>query len=333
MKTKNATEAKTLQQLIDGYAKIRTELSKTIVGQNEVIEQLLISLFAGGHCLITGAPGLAKTLLVKTISQILNLEFSRIQFTPDLMPADITGTEVLTESGRTRKLNFVPGPVFANMVLADEINRTPPKTQAALLEAMQEHQVTAAGQRHPLPEPFFVLATQNPIEMEGTYPLPEAQLDRFMFNVVIDYLPEDDEVKVVQQTTAEPAKPGKPIFTAKAMLKFIALVRKVPVAEDVSRYAVRLAAASRPLQENSLEYVDKWVNWGAGLRAAQFLVLGAKARALLLGATHVTVEDVQALASPVLRHRILVNYRAEAEGITTEKVIEHLLEAIPSEIK
>jgi MoxR-like ATPase len=219
------------------------------------------------------------------------------------------------------------------MVLADEINRTPPKTQAALLEAMQEHQVTAAGQRHPLPEPFFVLATQNPIEMEGTYPLPEAQLDRFMFNVVIDYLPEDEEVEVVRQTTAEPIKPGKPIFNAKAMLRFIALVRKVPVAEDVSRYAVRLAAASRPLQKGSLEYVDKWVNWGAGLRAAQFLVLGAKARALIMGNTHVTVEDVQALARPVLRHRILVNYRAEAEGITAEKVIEHLLDTISTEIK
>ncbi|MBG30498.1 MAG: AAA family ATPase [Opitutae bacterium] len=332
MKTSNATEAKTLKQLIDGYAKIRTELAKTIVGQDKVIEQLLISLFAGGHCLITGAPGLAKTLLVKTISQILALEFSRVQFTPDLMPADITGTEVLTETGKGRKLSFVPGPVFANMVLADEINRTPPKTQAALLEAMQEHQVTAAGKRHPLPEPFFVLATQNPIEMEGTYPLPEAQLDRFMFNVVIDYLPEDEEVAVVQQTTAEPNAPVKPIFNAKTMTKFIGLVRKVPVAEDVSRYAVRLAAASRPLQEESIEYVDKWVNWGAGLRAAQNLVLGAKARALITGNTHVTVEDIQALAHPVLRHRILVNYRAEAEGITTEKVIEHLLETVSTTI-
>ena len=333
MKTSNATEAKTLKQLIEGYTKIRAELRKTIVGQNEVIEQLMISLFAGGHCLITGAPGLAKTLLVKTIAHILDLQFSRVQFTPDLMPADITGTEVLTETGKTRTLNFVPGPVFANMVLADEINRTPPKTQAALLEAMQEHQVTAAGQRHPLPEPFFVLATQNPIEMEGTYPLPEAQLDRFMFNVVIDYLPEDEEVEVVQQTTTTLAKLGKPIFNDKAMLRFIALVRKVPVAEDLSRYAVRLAAASRPLQKGSSEYVDQWVNWGAGLRAAQFLVLGAKARALILGNTHVTIEDVQALARPVLRHRILVNYRAEAEGITTEKVIEHLLETVSSEIK
>ena len=333
MKTKTTTEAETLTQLVEGYLQIRAELGKTIVGQSEVIEQVLIALFAGGHCLITGAPGLAKTLLVKSISEILDLQFSRVQFTPDLMPADITGTEVLSETEEGRKLTFMPGPVFANILLADEINRTPPKTQAALLEAMQEHQVTAAGQRHPLPEPFFVLATQNPIEMEGTYPLPEAQLDRFMFNVVIDYLPEDDEVEVVRQTTAEPTKPGKSLFNAEAMLRFIALVRQMPVAEDISRYAVRLAAASRPHQDRSLEYINEWVNWGAGLRAAQFLVLGAKARALLLGNTHVTVEDVQALARPVLRHRILVNYRAEAEGITTEKVIEHLLESISPVIK
>jgi MoxR-like ATPase len=333
MKTKTTTEAETLTQLVEGYLQIRAELGKTIVGQSEVIEQVLIALFAGGHCLITGAPGLAKTLLVKSISEILDLQFSRVQFTPDLMPADITGTEVLSETEEGRKLTFMPGPVFANILLADEINRTPPKTQAALLEAMQEHQVTAAGQRHPLPEPFFVLATQNPIEMEGTYPLPEAQLDRFMFNVVIDYLPEDDEVEVVRQTTAEPTKPGKSLFNAEAMLRFIALVRQMPVAEDISRYAVRLAAASRPHQDGSLEYINEWVNWGAGLRAAQFLVLGAKARALLLGNTHVTVEDVQALARPVLRHRILVNYRAEAEGITTEKVIEYLLESISPVIK
>jgi MoxR-like ATPase len=333
MKTKTTTEAETLTQLVEGYLQIRAELGKTIVGQSEVIEQVLIALFAGGHCLITGAPGLAKTLLVKSISEILDLQFSRVQFTPDLMPADITGTEVLSETEEGRKLTFMPGPVFANILLADEINRTPPKTQAALLEAMQEHQVTAAGQRHPLPEPFFVLATQNPIEMEGTYPLPEAQLDRFMFNVVIDYLPEDDEVEVVRQTTAEPTKPGKSLFNAEAMLRFIALVRQMPVAEDISRYAVRLAAASRPHQDRSLEYINEWVNWGAGLRAAQFLVLGAKARALLLGNTHVTVEDVQSLARPVLRHRILVNYRAEAEGITTEKVIEYLLESISPVIK
>jgi MoxR-like ATPase len=333
MKTKTTTEAETLTQLVEGYLQIRAELGKTIVGQSEVIEQVLIALFAGGHCLITGAPGLAKTLLVKSISEILDLQFARVQFTPDLMPADITGTEVLSETEEGRKLTFMPGPVFANILLADEINRTPPKTQAALLEAMQEHQVTAAGQRHPLPEPFFVLATQNPIEMEGTYPLPEAQLDRFMFNVVIDYLHEDDEVEVVRQTTAEPTKPGKSLFNAEAMLRFIALVRQMPVAEDISRYAVRLAAASRPHQDRSLEYINEWVNWGAGLRAAQFLVLGAKARALLLGNTHVTVEDIQALARPVLRHRILVNYRAEAEGITTEKVIEYLLESISPVIK
>ena len=249
------------------------------------------------------------------------------------MPADITGTEVLSEAARGRKLTFVPGPVFANMLLADEINRTPPKTQAALLEAMQEHQVTAAGKRHPLPEPFFVLATQNPIEMEGTYPLPEAQLDRFMFNVVIDYLPEDEEVEVVRRTTVDPVKPGKPLFTAAGMIRFIKLVRKVPVADDLVRYAVRLAAASRPNQEGSSDFVNDWVNWGAGLRAAQFLILGAKARALLLGNTHVTIEDVRALAQPVLRHRVLVNYRAEAEGISTEKVIEHLLENVSPEAK
>ncbi len=328
MKTTNKTDAKTLKQLLDGYERLREELSKTIVGQEEVVEQLLVSLFAGGHCLITGAPGLAKTLLVKTVAHVLDLRFSRIQFTPDLMPADITGTEVLSETEEGRRLMFVPGPVFANMVLADEINRTPPKTQAALLEAMQEHQVTAAGRRHLLPEPFFVLATQNPIEMEGTYPLPEAQLDRFMFNLVVDYLPEDDELNVVLQTTAEPPELGEPIFDPETMTRFLALVRKVPVAEDVGRYAVRLAAASRPRTGEALPYVDEWVNWGAGLRAAQCLVLGGKARALLRGGTHVTVEDIRALSPPVLRHRILVNYRAEAEGVTTEKVIEHLLENV-----
>jgi len=331
-RTKTSAEARTLKQLVDGYSKIRAELGKSIIGQGEVIDQILVALFAGGHCLITGAPGLAKTLLVKSIAHIFKLDFSRIQFTPDLMPADITGTEVLSETARGRKLNFMPGPVFANMLLADEINRTPPKTQAALLEAMQEHQVTASGKRHPLPEPFFVLATQNPIEMEGTYPLPEAQLDRFMFNVVIDYLPEDQEVEVVRQTTAELAKPGKPLFTAAGMIRFIKLVRKVPVADDLTRYAVRLAAASRPHQASSSEFINDWVNWGAGLRAAQCLILGAKARSLLLGGTHVTIDDVRALAHPVLRHRVLVNYRAEAEGITTDKVIEHLLENVSPEM-
>jgi len=326
------TEAETVEQLIEGYGRIKAELGKTIVGQHDVIEEILIALFAGGHCLITGAPGLAKTLLVKSIAEIFDLKFSRVQFTPDLMPADITGTEVLSETDTGRQLTFVPGPVFANIILADEINRTPPKTQAALLESMQEHQVTAAGHRHPLPQPFFVLATQNPIEMEGTYPLPEAQLDRFMFNVYIDYLPEDQEVSVVQQTTSDDSEPIQSLFDADDVLRFNALVRKVPVAEDLARYAVRLAAASRPHQEGTPDFTNEWVSWGAGLRAAQFLVLGAKARTLIHGRSHVTIEDIQALAPPVLRHRILVNYRAEAEGVTTGKVIEQLLETVPSEV-
>ena len=322
------TEAETVEQIIQGYTRIKAELGKTIIGQQEVIDEILISLFAGGHCLITGAPGLAKTLLVKSIAEILDLKFSRIQFTPDLMPADITGTEVLSETDEGRQLRFVPGPVFANIILADEINRTPPKTQAALLESMQEHQVTAAGHRHPLPQPFFVLATQNPIEMEGTYPLPEAQLDRFMFNVIIDYLPEDHEVAVVQQTTADQVESIEPLFNGDDVLRFHDLVRKVPVAEDIVRYAVRLAASSRPHQENTPKFVNEWVSWGAGLRAAQFLVLGAKARTLIQGRSHVETQDIQALAAPVLRHRVLVNYRAEAEGMSTQKIIGQLLDHV-----
>ena len=325
-----AAEAQTVEQIKAGHARIERELAKVIVGQKAVIEQLLIALFAGGHCLITGAPGLAKTLLVKSIAQVFHLKFQRVQFTPDLMPADITGTEILQDTGGERKLTFVPGPVFANMILADEINRTPPKTQAALLEAMQEHQVTAAGVRHALPEPFFVLATQNPIEMEGTYPLPEAQLDRFMFNVVIDYLPEDDEVEVVKQTTSSRPAPIEAIFTGEDVLRFHDIVRKVPIAQDLVRYAVRLAAASRPKQPNAPDFVNEWISWGAGLRAGQFLVLGAKVRALLQGRAHVTIEDIQALAHPTLRHRILLNYRAEAEGVTAESVIGKLLEAVKS---
>ena len=327
------TEKQVYENLVASRARIKAELGKVIIGQHEVVEQLLLVLIAGGHCLITGAPGLAKTLLVKSIAQIFHLKFQRIQFTPDLMPADITGTEILEQSGDGRRsMVFVPGPIFANMILADEINRTPPKTQAALLEAMQEHQVTATGVRHALPEPFFVLATQNPIEMEGTYPLPEAQLDRFMFNVVIDYLPEDDEVAVVAQTTARRAEPIQPIFTGEDVLRFHELVRKVPMAEDVVRYAVRLAATSRPRQKNTPDFVNDWVNWGAGLRAAQFLVLGAKARALLQGRTFANVDDVKSLAHPVLRHRILVNYRAEAEGTNVEKVIDRLLATVPTPV-
>ncbi len=322
------SEQEIVELLHSGRIRIDSELSKVIVGQRNVIEELLIALFSGGHCLITGAPGLAKTLLVKSIAQIFHLQFRRIQFTPDLMPADITGTEILQESAEGRRMVFAQGPIFANMILADEINRTPPKTQAALLEAMQEHQVTAAGVRHTLPEPFFVLATQNPIEMEGTYPLPEAQLDRFMFNVVVDYLPEDDEVKVVTQTTAVRSQPIEALFTGDDVLRFHEIIRKVPIAEDIVRYAVRLAAASRPHQAETPDFVNEWVNWGAGLRAGQNLVLGAKARALLQNRSHVSVEDIQTLAYPTLRHRVLINYRAEAEGIKVEDVIKRLLETV-----
>src|SRR5476651_560558 len=270
------TDRLAVERLIAGRAQIEAELAKVIVGQKDVIEQLLLALLSGGHCLITGAPGLAKTLLVKSIAQIFHLKFQRIQFTPDLMPADITGMEILQDAEGGRKMTFVRGPVFANMILADEINRTPPKTQAALLEAMQEHQVTASGVRHALEEPFFVLATQNPIEMEGTYPLPEAQLDRFMFNVVMDYLPEADEVSVVTQTTAAPPATIAPLFTGEDVLRFHALVRQVPVAEEMVRYAVQLAAASRPHQSGTPDFINEWVSWGAGTRASQFLILGAK---------------------------------------------------------
>ena len=309
--------------------RIGGELSKVIVGQREVVDQLLIALLSGGHCLITGAPGLAKTLLVSTLSRVFDLTFHRIQFTPDLMPSDITGTEILEETpGGQRELVFSKGPVFANIILADEINRTPPKTQAALLEAMQEKQVSVAGKSIPLDAPFFVLATQNPIEMEGTYPLPEAQLDRFMLNIVIDYLDEDDEVRVVQQTTAGPGEPVNQLFSGEDLLKCHQIVRRVPVAEEVVRYAVRLAAASRPGREGTPGYVNEWVNWGAGTRAGQFLVLGGKTRALLDGRAHVTFDDIRAMAAPVLRHRILVNYRAEAEGITVSHVVGKLLESV-----
>lgn len=327
--TKYEIEKKAVEQLREARERINSELSKVMVGQQQVVEQLLYALFSGGHCLITGAPGLAKTLLVRSIAQIFHLKFQRIQFTPDLMPADITGTEILEEGeGGKRRMQFVKGPIFANVLLADEINRTPPKTQAALLEAMQEYQVTAGGQRYPLEEPFFVLATQNPIEMEGTYPLPEAQLDRFMFNVVIDYLPENDEVAVVTRTTAGRPEKIQPLFSGEDVLRFHEVVRKVPIAEDVVRYAVRLAASSRPSQQGAPDFVKQWVSWGAGLRAAQFLVLGAKVRALLSGRAHVSVQDVKALVHSTFRHRILINYRAEAEGVSVEKVIDRLLETV-----
>jgi MoxR-like ATPase len=321
-----ASDAEIVERLSTGRTRIETELAKVIVGQQEVIEQILIALFAGGHCLITGAPGLAKTLLVKSIARIFHLKFQRIQFTPDLMPADITGTEILQDLGGERRMVFVRGPVFANIILADEINRTPPKTQAALLEAMQEYQVTAGGSRHALEQPFFVLATQNPIEMEGTYPLPEAQLDRFMFNVVMKYLPEADEIEVIKRTTSAARAEIDTLFSGQDVLRFHEIVRKVPIADEIVRYAVQLAAASRPHQSASPDFVNELANWGAGTRAAQFLVLGGKARALLRGRAHVTIEDIQTLAPPVLRHRILLNYRAEAEGIRPENVIGKLLQ-------
>jgi MoxR-like ATPase len=311
-----------------GREQILTELRKVIVGQDEVVEQVLTALFTGGHCLITGVPGLAKTLLIKTLAQILDLEFKRIQFTPDLMPSDITGTEILDEEDGHRKLRFVKGPIFAQILLADEINRTPPKTQAALLEAMQEHHVTTAGHTHRLQEPFFVLATQNPIELEGTYPLPEAQLDRFMFNIVISYLNEDDEVAVVTHTTSAVRDAPRRVLSGDDILQFQELSRQVVIAEEIARYAVRLVDASRPGRPGAPEYVEKWVKWGAGLRGSQALVRGAKARALMHGRYHVAVKDIQALAKPILRHRVMTNFYAEAERVNSDAIIDRLLETV-----
>src|SRR6188768_2453928 len=309
--------------------KILSELRKVIVGQDDVVDEVLMSLFCGGHCLITGVPGLAKTLLVKTLSQILDLSFKRIQFMPDLMPADITGTEILDEDGGVRSLRFVKGPVFAQIILADEINRTPPKTQAALLEAMQEYHVTAAGRTYPLDQPFFVLATQNPIELEGTYPLPEAQLDRFMFNIVISYLSEDDEVAVVTKTTGTRQAAPERVLNGEDILQFQELARQVVIAEDVARYTVRLVDASRPGRPGAPEFVEKWVKWGAGLRASQALVRGAKARALMHGRYHASIKDIQALAKPILRHRIITNFYAESERVNSDVIVDRLLESVP----
>jgi MoxR-like ATPase len=326
-------EARVVEQIRVGRQRITKELSKVIVGQQDVIEQLLVCLFAGGHCLITGAPGLAKTLLIRSVAQIFHLNFQRIQFTPDLMPADITGTEILEQNADgQRRLQFVKGPIFANVILADEINRTPPKTQAALLEAMQEHQVTSAGRRFPLEEPFFVLATQNPIEMEGTYPLPEAQLDRFLFNVLIDYLPPADELAVVLKTTSTKSEAIEPLFTGEDVLRFHDAVKRVPIAEEVGAYAVRLVGATRPGREGATDLVNHWVSWGAGTRAAQTLVLCGKARALLNGRAHVSMDDIRALAHPTLRHRVILSYKAEAEGGTIEQVVDHLLATVPRTI-
>ena len=327
--TTHEEDRKAVEQITSGREKIEQELGRVIIGQKEAVEEILVTLFAGGNCLITGVPGLAKTLMVRAIAGIFDLGFHRIQFTPDLMPADITGTEILTDGEHGRELRFVSGPVFTNVLLADEINRTPPKTQAALLEAMQEKQVSVGGTSRDLPKPFFVLATQNPIEMEGTYPLPEAQLDRFLLNVFIDYLPEEEEVRVVSETTQPDDVQPSPVFSAEEVLRIQDVVRKVPVADSVVRYAVRLAASSRPGQDGTPDFVNEWVNWGAGLRAGQALILGSKSRALLQGRAHVTPDDVKALAVPVLRHRILPNFKAEAEGVDADKIVEKLLETVP----
>jgi MoxR-like ATPase len=329
MHTTSTDIAAVAERVAQGRARILAEIRKVIVGQDEVIDQVLMALFTGGHCLITGVPGLAKTLLIKTVAQILDLSFKRIQFTPDLMPADITGTEVLDEDGGHRSLRFVKGPIFAQILLADEINRTPPKTQAALLEAMQEYHVTAAGRTYPLEPPFFVLATQNPIELEGTYPLPEAQLDRFMFNIVMTYLSEDEEVRVVTNTTGVVTHTPAQIFSGADILEIQQLVRQVIVAEEIARYAVRLVDASRPGRQSNHQFIREWVKWGAGLRASQALILAGKARALILGRYHVSVADIQALARPVLRHRVIPNFYAESERITADHLVERLVEAVP----
>jgi MoxR-like ATPase len=325
----SSVAAVSAEKLADGRERILNELRKVIVGQDEIVEQVLIALFTGGHVLITGVPGLAKTLLIKTLADVLDLDFKRIQFTPDLMPSDITGTEILDEEQGTRRLRFVKGPIFAQIILADEINRTPPKTQAALLEAMQEYHVTAAGRTYALERPFFVLATQNPIELEGTYPLPEAQLDRFMFNVVIRYLSEDDEVTVVTQTTGADRPLPQRVLSGVDVLQFQDLARQVVIAEEVARYVVRLVSASRPGVAGAPDYIDKWVKWGSGLRGSQALVRGAKARALMHGRYHVSIKDVQALAKPILRHRVMTNFYAESERITPDAIIDRLLESVP----
>jgi MoxR-like ATPase len=318
-------------RLKQGRDRVNGELRKLIVGQDAVVEQVMISLFVGGNSLIVGVPGLAKTLLIRAIAQALHLRFSRIQFTPDLMPADITGTDLVQEDPATgrRELVFTPGPIFGNIVLADEINRTPPKTQAALLEAMEEHRVTVQGRTYTLEEPFYVFATQNPIELEGTYPLPEAQLDRFMFNIVIDYMPEADELEVVRRTTAPQEARLEPTLSGEDIVAFQQLVRKVPVADPMLAYAVELARATRPNRNGALDFVKKWVSYGASVRAAQYLVLGAKARALTQGRYHVGFEDIRALAHPVLRHRILKNFHAESEQVSADELVNRLLDAVP----
>jgi MoxR-like ATPase len=327
----DTTDLQAVERLSEAYRNIADEVAKRIVGQRDVVEQLLIALFARGHCLLVGVPGLAKTLMIRTLADALSLEFNRVQFTPDLMPADITGTEVIQEDKRTgaREFRFLPGPLFANIVLADEINRTPPKTQAALLEAMQEQQVTVGGQRHPLPNPFFVLATQNPIEQEGTYPLPEAQLDRFLFMVLVDYPDEEEELEIVKRTTAEAATQLTAALSAEDILELSRIVRRVPVADHLARYAIQFVRRTRVGRGDVPPMVRDFVSWGAGPRASQYLILASKARAVLRGRYYVSGEDIRALAAPVLRHRIVTNFNAEAEGIKADDIVAHLAETIP----
>ncbi len=323
------TDLEAAEFLSQAHKRILAELKKQIVGQQSVIDELLISLFSQGHCLLVGVPGLAKTLLVNSLARILDLEFNRIQFTPDLMPSDIIGTDIIQEDIETgrRSFRFIKGPVFSNIVLADEINRTPPKTQAALLQAMQEYKVSAGGSTYGLALPFFVLATQNPIEQEGTYPLPEAQLDRFMFNVHIDYPDKDDEKEIVMATTSAYDPELEHVLTGEEILRLQKIVRKVPIAESIVNYAVELSRNSRPDAPGALKEIKDWVNWGAGPRASQYLVLGGKARAIMHGRYHVTYDDIKAVAKPVLRHRILTNFNAEADGITSLDIINRLLES------
>ena len=318
---------RSLQRLSAAYADIKRELAHAIVGQQLVIEQLLVALFAGGHCILIGVPGLAKTLMISSLARMLSLKFSRIQFTPDLMPADITGTEVIEEDRATgtRQFRFIPGPVFANIVLADEINRTPPKTQAALLEAMQEHQVTAGGKRHPIADPFFVLATQNPIEQEGTYPLPEAQLDRFMFNVMVDYPSQEDEVEIVLRGTSDHAHELSEQISGAELLELAHVVRRIAITPSLALLATQIARLTRPTDPQAMDVVKRCVRWGAGPRASQYIVLGAKSRAALHGSPLVRREDIEAVALPVLRHRIKLNFQAEADGISLENIIQDVI--------
>jgi len=325
-------DAAAIEKLGSARTKILDQLAQVIVGQHEVIEELLISLFSRGHCLLEGVPGLAKTLMVSTLARTLNLSFSRIQFTPDLMPADITGTEVIEEDRATgrRQYRFLQGPLFANVILADEVNRTPPKTQAALLEAMQERQVTAGRVRHPLADPFFVLATQNPIEQEGTYPLPEAQQDRFMFKVFVKYPSFEEEFEVARRTTSPMTDTVEPVLSAEDILELQRIVRSVPISPHLIRYTLSLVRQTRVREAGVPEFVEEQLSWGAGPRAVQYLILGAKARTLLHGRTHVTVEDVQALARPVLRHRLVLSFTAESEGITADQVIDRILAITPA---